>query len=1350
MSVRIKLRESPLTRKTGARTKSLDPLKEENISLLKTNSLSKDSNMTKESSLLIRLMETHGPRKAIINVFNHWLDRNIKLQLAARVFESPNGITKLSNIRVEPQPDNSGDKESLITPRYCRDNGMTYMGIIKGDATFYPNKITESHQHDVTSKTYNISQEQKIQLQTSKTEKDFFLGRIPIMVLSDICMLNGLSEGQRLNLGECTNDYGGHFIIEGGERTIISQEGLRTGIFILWVDDETGKIECRITCAVDYGTTIVTMIPGSKWDTLKVGIHYAGKDKHIPLYVAFAFLNYNESNATDLICHFIPENLRVATMMYLQSSIIRGRSVGNKIIAYIINKKGGKLKGGTRSYIEESSEIIKAVQKDLFAHIKSINGKAKALAYMAAQTILAIMGEREIDNRDSWGIKKLTPPGKLMEIKLNTIWSKIINDSKDNAFKSTFKSQGIESFTQSVKLEDINNIITQFIKSFMISWTVKNGQVTESVTDSLKRDTPAATISQVTRVNAPTSRKGKKSIYREVQPSQLGGICSAETPEGETCGLVKNMGLTASISLDKDTNDFFTVMSGEHPKYKNSLPQLYNEEPLPFDWSKIIYVLDTENPNLVGISDLEDYKEIQVEVDRFEDETDNDYKTRLYLIREETINETFPYPVFINGVLVAWCADAKIEKALFRCRQFGLVPIDSCIFFNNTRKCLEIDTTGGRVIRPILVVDEGKLVIDEMDAWNYEIDTLLKNGCIMYIDSKEQEKIMLAQQISEIRNLDFTIKDLRNIIEEKEKVVEELKKKEDINEEDVIKDRDYVEMLKYQADLNEILDFPYTHCEIHSIAQFGNLAGMIPMANRTQGPRITYQASMGKQSLNQYHTMHAERFDTTFKVMTSPSIPIFQSQICIPNGLTVMPSGDTLIKAIYAHPDNPEDGIVFNRETIKSGKLKIDKYITHRLVFKKRSNKNNEIPARPPPQPFGNERYHAINEYGIPTLDVYVKTGDCVIGRMRIFGEGENVGKDQNASLYVGIGEEGYIDRVSITKSAKGGIVIKVKVRQPRNQIEGDKLASRYSQKGTASLIVDQELLPRVASGPNKGMYGDIYVNPHAIPSRMPMGEVLEMLTSKAALLTGRRIDSTTFNEFDVQTSRQVLQDRWDKHIKQHPEDNRSDIYGNKYGSRFADGYEDMELPIRVINDEEKIGQGPKFLVPSGKYRPCRRPIYFGPCYTQCLRHHVDDKFQVRSIGTIDPTSHQPIGGRARAGGQRLGEMERDALISHGATAIILERLMKVSDEFEAIICVRCGHFAVANMQKQLITCGLCKTSTADTSEDKGEFGRITFPYVFKYLIHLLALAMIDVIFKTIPAASFGTGKNLLEDRFVT
>jgi len=371
------------------------------LPLLKTNAMSKDSPMSNESNLLLRIMESHGPRKSIIDSTNHWIERNINLQLSARSIETKDGIIKLSNIHVDLDEDYSIPLKGnfIRTPRYCRDNNTTYKGVIKADAVFIPTKQISGF-NPLVSENNSLTHRQKTDSKIVTSEKNITLGKIPIMLQSNLCILSNLSEGQRLNLGECTNDYGGSYIIEGTEKAIISQEKLRTGEYITWTDNDTGKIECVITCVTDSGTTIVSIIPGTKWDTLKVGIHYAGRKKHIPLYVAFAFLGYNESNATDLISHFIPVHLRVATMMYLQSSMIRARSIGSNIIAYIIAKKA-KQKGNVKSHIENQEEITKAVRKDLFTNIKSLNGKAKSLAFMASQVIMCIMGERPKNNRDS-------------------------------------------------------------------------------------------------------------------------------------------------------------------------------------------------------------------------------------------------------------------------------------------------------------------------------------------------------------------------------------------------------------------------------------------------------------------------------------------------------------------------------------------------------------------------------------------------------------------------------------------------------------------------------------------------------------------------------------------------------------------------------------------------------------------------------------------------------------------------------------------------------------------------------------------------------------------------------------
>jgi DNA-directed RNA polymerase subunit B' len=2486
------------------------PKLSQNLQYLEGGAYTVDPPISKESLLRDRIMTEIGPKSATLNVFNNWLDRNIKLQLEARPFvigdkNTDGGLIKLSNVAVKMEPGEFGEHKVNQTPRNCRDNNITYSNIITATATYHP-KLPPNFEANVTPRSM-LPSISKTEIEESKVRKDnIVLGKIPVMLRSKGCILDGLSVGQRLNLEECPNDPGCYFIIEGGERSIVTQESLRTGLFMLWYNDETGRVESRITCVMDHGTTVVTMVPGTKWDVLKVGTYHTGKDKHIPLYVAFMFLEYNEANATDLIAHFIPKEYRDAVLMFLQSSIARGRSIGNDIVGYM-TKKMGKQKTSVRNISKRSEEVIDMMQNDLFGHIKTNKGKARALAYMAAQIFMNLLGKRGFDNRDSWAIKKLSSAGRIMEVKLNAIWTSIIRQCEENAAKGGTNSNKMNIFENSLPKNDVT---TEFIKAFTTTWSTKQGQVAESVTDSLKRDTPAAAIGQVLRISAPTSRKGKKAGLREVNQSQLGMICvsgntlitmrdgysvrrideledgdcvtttnletfesepseiynhfsnmpvkmleietisgrkvacdpehpffvfrekekkeekeerttpvirtapmiriekrdgstleiktvpdgekekpgsgvkierrekaetedadadadaeedadadveekstevavrpknrvkietsadrkkreeelkkraeesknytvvqvkakdlkegdrlfvrhqvkdvrkdngqalllkmedfderywkeldalgyfqplseermailarmwgavltdghlekrgknpltgfdvhfcvgaeidvkeiradiealgfvsnpgvfnehtqvhdngrkithrvwlvrmggafgalmftlgmpsgnktmtekhmpdwifngsdnvrreflsgiaggdgsrlymkltsksstiqmnhtfqtcakeyegshkafmkkvvemykdfgietsikikdsdrgdkkvvclcfggsmenlnnyadliiyryciekraasalvieflkykltnleerraqikimiklskegknyteigkllgvspksvsnylrkhragqeiilntspdtmnynpfwdnfhfgdeieseivlgavkkvrevkvervydfttvsnnhcfyangllvsncQSDSPEGESCvpastlvllddgrsvsikdlivgskvacfdilapskgninstyvtktfslktdgikrtlhritsisgqvidatdnhpfltpktwvetknlqpgdflatvpwyenldetvepylvldetifrqelsgkgivnsligkhiralrkflfpltsqdkrlaviarmfgyimgaglitlaergyrinlnvnfnsiedgktfvrdiqylgfaadelplnavsavdtkccfkysgclisvfaalgipigkkfeqepsflpnwitqgsllvkreflaglgdldkdtgkvrehgdigfdpititveerhqaitecymgqilqlytelgitnhfisiekatqksssnttissskettlekslgedkgnssmvsegkekvpppkrilsrrkllspksemvaltftltsnpdnmlcftnkvglryshekslrlqiirqyykylqrkegstltfcqfmtlvkpnqnrtalyvpiekieripddvvydikvqsqhhsfiaseyishncGLVKNFAMTCNLSLDRDANDFFKALKGESI-FGNTLPQLYNQPPGPLKlkdypipienptWKDYAYILDSEDPEFRDIPGVEDYFELEIKdrVDRYEDETEKDYQIRLHLIKEEKILETFPHPIFFNGNPAGWCKGEETEKLLRIYRQFGVVSIDSCIFFNNVRKCLEIDTSGGRCIRPLLAVDEqGRLVIDEMERrlnerlglpsseggentenkenpenkelirdndtksyWDRPLQELLTNGCMVNIDAREQEKIMLAQRTRDVREYFTKIDKLReDIAKRKEEVIrlQEENKDKDVDEKKGIDDL----VRHMELDLKEMLDYPYTHSEIHPIAQYGNLAGMIPEANKTQGPRITYQASMGKQALNQYHTKHMYRFDSTFKVMVAPSLPVFQSEICGPNGLDKMPAGDNLFKCYYGHPDNPEDGIVTNRDTIDAGKLRMEKYITHKIIIKRGSPKEpRESAKRPPPEMIrpGDTRFHAIGRDGLPAIGAWLNKGDCIVAKLKQPRPDAKNQRVENASIYVGVGEEGWVERISINRAPKG-TMIKIKMRQNRDQIEGDKLASRYSQKGTISRIVGRQWLPRVACGPNKGMVADLYVNPHAVPSRMPMGEIDEMIVTKAALYestkhnyrNNKRVNATTFEHLDVNAAIEVLDEVWKKHLASHPEDrkmweeNKEKYTANwsdemKKHSPFAYGYEIMEVPIRVIPEGGIKGDGPKHLVPSGRYRLCRKLIYMGPCFIQVLRHQVRDKYQVRAEGTIDPVTHQPIGGRAREGGQRLGEMERDALISHGATAIILERLMKVSDGCHCPVCQRCGNISIFNTKTGIGRCGVCL--------DQANIGKINVPYVFLFLKSLLSLASIHVSFITKPASSFGTGLNLLEDKYVT
>jgi DNA-directed RNA polymerase, beta subunit/140 kD subunit len=197
---------------------------------------------------------------------------------------------------------------------------------------------------------------------------------------------------------------------------------------------------------------------------------------------------------------------------------------------------------------------------------------------------------------------------------------------------------------------------------------------------------------------------------------------------------------------------------------------------------------------------------------------------------------------------------------------------------------------------------------------------------------------------------------------------------------------------------------------------------------------------------------------------------------------------------------------------------------------------------------------------------------------------------------------------------------------------EGDKEAFRYSQKGTVGRIEKRENLIRVADGPNKGMTPDLIFNPHGFPSRQTMGILLEGLITKAAMYNGERVNVSAFRKVDVEKARQTLMEN----------------------GMDPDGYEIMEKP-----GDTKMKGG---------------RIYFVPLYTQALKHHVMDKISMRSSGQRNIYTHQPRGGRTQGGAQKVGEMEKDSFVAHGAAGVIIDRMRICSDEFKMAVCNNCGN----------------------------------------------------------------------------
>ena len=577
----------------------------------------------------------------------------------------------------------------------------------------------------------------------------------------------------------------------------------------------------------------------------------------------------------------------------------------------------------------------------------------------------------------------------------------------------------------------------------------------------------------------------------------------------------------------------------------------------------------------------------------------------------------------------------------------GELPIDVEIFMEEYSNCLQIYTDSSRATSPYFIVNQEtkNLVIDEIDGWDFTYEQLITSGAIEFLSSREcdSEETLICYSVKHFYEMKTEI--------------------ENIPEEDVYK----------KEKMSTIYNF--SHCNLDPNQLFGLTASVCPFTNHQNTTRTIFNCSMAKQALGYYNiNYHSKFYGSTsgFKRLVRPTRPICESEACFIPKLDVFPTGQTPLIGFLTEPDNQEDAIVVSEDFVNSGNLNYIKYTIIKYTQPSFERNIKEIFQRPVLRANESpEKYVHIQENGFPKLDSYVREGDCIIGKVK---RDSRDGKLTNNSLMCGLGEEGYVDRIIVTKEV-GYLFISIKLRALRRYQAGDKLAIRYAQKGTIGRVEKRENMPTIVSGVNKGVTPDIIFNPLGYPSRQTVGLLIEGLVSKAAVYSGKRVDASGFTEVQKTTKESMK------------------ILENEGMNPY--GYEKVHFPKRDKIDSE---------------------IVIAPIYEQILRHQVIDKIQTRSTGNKSLYTHQPKGGRAVGGGQKIGEMEKDSFVAHGATGVIRERMMKVSDEFKIVVCQNCG-IIIGNKN-----CTLCGNSKP---------GILTIPYVFKLLIHLLNGVGIDIRINT-------------------
>ena len=1116
-----------------------------------------------------------------------------------------------------------GDKIYYGVPTIYEDNGRHHL--------LYPNEARLRNMtyafsiHVDVEVVFKIANSEGKLEETTYTIEKVYMGKFPIMINSKLCILNGLSSDARFNMGECRNDPGGYFIIDGKEKAVICQEIFANNM--LNIKDKVNDIyshavEIR-TKSEDPSKPVRTLsvrmvTPTTTLKNGQIVVNIPNVKKPVPLFIIMRALGVLSDKDIIKTClldlekydnyvdDFIP-SVYDAGQIYTQESALQ----------YIASFTKTKT-------IPNTQHIL----MDFFLpNIGDLNFRNKSLflGYMVKQMLDVIHGVSLPTDRDSFKFKRVELSGKLYfdlfleyyKIQIKALYTNI--DSKyyyhkgayENNFTDLIKSNEQEYFAKRLLEEGVR-------KAFKGNWGAEAHTKRPGVVQTLNRLSFFSFISNLRKINLPLDSSAKVIGPRLLHSTQWGIICPVETPDGGNIGLHKHLSISANITSGCNSTDMVSWFKKRNLKILNEC--------------------------------------------NFE-ELNGDIK------------------LFINGAWIGMLSKPISIVDEFKLhRRNGLIPTYNSIYWDIQNREINVYTDDGRLMRPIMYIEDG-------------VPSLLKSKYITK-DLKADWEQMISGFSPKKKKYDKNICDVYRP-QDLYDVSKDNQTKFLFENKGII---DYMDTIEaegsYISTTIENLTPRHTHIEIHSSFILGVMGNMIVFPENNQFPRDLFSCGQSKQAVSLYHSNYQNRIDKMGVVLNYGQIPIVKSRYLDVVTKEQHPYGENAIVAIMSYNGyNVEDALIFNEASLKRGLFRTTYFSMYEAHEESENiggavvdtrfaniNEKNVVGLKP------GYDYNFLDKHGLirentPLNDKKIVIGKCTNSMI-------NPGTFVDSSVAPKKGQLGFVDKAFMTEGEEGKRIAKIRVREERIPAIGDKLCSRAGQKGTVGIVLPEEDMPFNADG----IRPDLIVNPHALPSRMTIGQLVESIMGKACVQYGGFGDCTAF-------------------MNKGPKEK---IFGT------------------MLRESGFHSSGNEILYNGMTGEQIESDIYVGPTYYLRLKHMVKDKINYRARGPRTQLTRQTVGGRANDGGLRIGEMERDGVIAHGMTHFLQESMLVRGDNYYMAVCNNTGTIAIYNKSKNIFLSPLADgplkfNKTLDGTlniENVSRFGRnfsiVRVPYAFKLLLQEL------------------------------